>query len=77
MNRIPVTFLGSTYVVVESFYLLTWGGIVKKLIGWWRDGSNSLDVEQPTEVSNNNSGAFQSLVNAISQGIYFRGGRPR
>ena len=61
-------------MLVEPFDLLARGGVVEKLVGWWRDGPDGLNVEQPTEVPNDNS-TFQSLVNAIRQGTYFGRGR--
>ena len=56
-------------MLVKPFDFVTWDGIVKKLISWWRDSPDGLNVEQPTEVANDNPSAFQSLVNGISQGI--------
>lgn len=58
-------------MLVETFDLLAWGGVVEKLIGRRRDSPDGLNMEQPTEVPNDNSAAFQSLVNAIRQGICF------
>ena len=61
-------------MLVESFDLFAWGGIVKKPICRWRDGSDGLDVEQPTEVSYDDSFALQSLVDTISQRMNFSRG---
>ena len=50
-------------MISESCNLLTWDGVVEKLIGWRRDHPDSLNVEQPREVPNGDPGALQSLMN--------------
>lgn len=68
-------FSNKTHMLIKSFDLLARSGEVEELIGWRRDRPNSLHMEQPTEVPNNNPRAFQSLMNTISWGTFYDGGR--
>ena len=62
-----------THMIFESCNLLTWGGVVKKLIGWWRDRPDGLNMEQPTEIPDDNSSEFQSLINVSACERFQRG----
>jgi hypothetical protein len=55
-----------THVLVKPFDLVTWGGVVEKLIGWWRNGPDGLNVEQPAKITDDDPGAFQSLMGLVS-----------